>query len=56
MALDMNAPSFKLWHTLLGHGVTEEHATELMNGYAAEVISQHEEQGEEPAPAATPPQ
>lgn len=35
--LDPKAPSMRLWHALLARGVSEDEATELMNGYAHEL-------------------
>lgn len=37
MDLDPKSPSMKLWHRLLALGVSEDEATELMNGYAHEL-------------------
>lgn len=40
MSLDPRSASMNLWHWLLGHGASEDEATELMNGYAHELAEQ----------------
>ncbi|MEV5915821.1 hypothetical protein AB0M00_43930 [Streptomyces chartreusis] len=35
--LDPKSASMRLWHTLLARGVSEDEATQLMNGYAHEL-------------------
>ncbi|MEU4133674.1 hypothetical protein [Streptomyces wuyuanensis] len=48
MAVDVNAPSYKLFRRLVENGVDANEATELMNGYAHELAEkqrQHHDLG-----------